>query len=226
MSSSNTELPDTPPCLEWNSSIPNPFGYQPSLAWGITFSIIFIGSFGMHCRQAYKYRKWWLLAFVMGSLGEASGWVSRSVSHKCPYSVQAFEAQLASLIMGMPPEVVSPGYKHILMHQIAPAITTAGIYSILAMMIPILGEHNSPLKPRLYLIIFLTVDFFSLLLQGIGGGLAGAAFSQKKDTSTATTIMVTGIIFQLASTVVFVTLLEFVLYRSIKTLHDNQYGIS
>lgn len=101
MSSSSPQLPDIHPCLEWDPQISNPYGYHPSLAWGITFTVLFIGSFGMHCWQAYKYRKWWLLAFSMGALGEVSGWVSRIASHKCPYSVPAFEAQLASLITGM-----------------------------------------------------------------------------------------------------------------------------
>jgi len=52
--------------------------------------------------------------------------------------------------------------------------------------------------------------------------MAGAAFSKGKDTATATTIMVTGIIFQLASTVVFVTLMESVLFRGLSTLQANR----
>ncbi|OBT43380.1 hypothetical protein VE00_05712 [Pseudogymnoascus sp. WSF 3629] len=198
-----TELPPTPPCLAWNHRIPNPFGYQPSLPAAIIFSAIFLGVLVTHSYQAYHFRKLWLITFVLGTLGELSGWVSRIGSHACPYSVQSFEAQLASLIM-------------------APAFTTAGIYSILALTIPVIGHNTSPLKPRLYLIIFLTVDFFSLLLQGIGGGMAGAAFSKKQDTTTATTIMVTGIIFQLCSTCVFATLYELVLYRGRNVLLRNR----
>lgn len=52
--------------------------------------------------------------------------------------------------------------------------------------------------------------------------MAGAAFSKKQDTSTATTIMVTGIIFQLASTCVFATLYELVLYRGREVLIRNR----
>jgi hypothetical protein len=96
----STELPPTPPCLAWNHRIPNPFGYQPSLPAAIIFSTIFLGVLVTHSYQAYHFRKLWLITFVLGTLGELSGWVSRIGSHACPYSVQSFEAQLASLIMG------------------------------------------------------------------------------------------------------------------------------
>lgn len=52
--------------------------------------------------------------------------------------------------------------------------------------------------------------------------MAGAAFSRKEDTTTATTIMVSGIIFQLGSTCIFTTLFEFVMLRGIKTLRKNR----
>lgn len=109
--------------------------------------------------------------------------------------------------------------------NIAPAFTTAGIYVILAGLIPILGQHTSPLglKPKLYLIIFMMVDFFSLLLQAVGGGMAGSAFSAKKDTKPATNIMVSGIVFQLASTCVFVTLYEIVIFRAARTIARNRH---
>ena len=89
-------------------------------------------------------------------------------------------------------------------------------------MIPILGQHTSPLKPKLYIIIFMTVDFFSLLLQGVGGGMAGAAFSKKQDTTKATNIIIAGILFQLASTCTFVTLFEYVMWRGWSTLKRNR----
>src|ERR1700712_3441958 len=90
------------------------------------------------------------------------------------------------------------------------------------MVIPILGYNTSPLRPRLYLIIFMSVDFASLLLQAIGGGMAGAAFSRHEDTATATTIMVSGIIFQLGSTCIFATLFEIILYRGVFPLRKNK----
>ncbi|KAH1656061.1 hypothetical protein KXX15_006023 [Aspergillus fumigatus] len=92
----------------------------------------------------------------------------------------------------------------------SPAFTTAGIYGVLGLMIPIIGQDKSPLQPNLYLIIFMMVDFFSLLLQAVGGGLAGAAFSQNSSPWPGTYTMVAGIIWQLVSTCVFATLVEYV----------------
>lgn len=77
----------------------------------------------------------------------------------------------------------------------APAFTTAGIYGILCLVDPIVGRDKSSLSPRLYLIIFMIVDFFSGSLQAIGGGLAGAAFGNNTDPGPGTYIMVAGVVW-------------------------------
>ena len=89
-------------------------------------------------------------------------------------------------------------------------------------MIPILGHHTSPLKPKLYLIIFLTVDIISLVVQGVGGALAGQAFGKKQSTDTSTAIMVGGIIFQLVFTCIFTWLYQYVLFRGFPTIRRNK----
>jgi hypothetical protein len=65
------------------------------------------------------------------------------------------------------------------------------------------------------------LDFFSLLLQAIGGGLASAAFSQNTDPRPGTCTMVAGIIWQLASTCVFATLMEIVIFRAAREICVN-----
>lgn len=182
----------TPDCLPYSLNIPTPFGYRPSLVAGIIFMILFLGVTIVHVWQAFRHRNIWLgLAFSLGTFGELVGWLGRTVAYRCLYSVKLLEMQLAALIM-------------------APAFTTAGIYGVLGLMIPIIGQDKSPLQPNLYLIIFMMVDFFSLLLQAVGGGLAGAAFSQNSSPWPGTYTMVAGIIWQLVSTCVFATLVEYV----------------
>ncbi|KAH2567324.1 hypothetical protein KXV70_005297 [Aspergillus fumigatus] len=169
----------TPDCLPYSLNIPTPFGYRPSLVAGIIFMILFLGVTIVHVWQAFRHRNIWLgLAFSLGTFGELVGWLGRTVAYRCLYSVKLLEMQLAALIM-------------------APAFTTAGIYGVLGLMIPIIGQDKSPLQPNLYLIIFMMVDFFSLLLQAVGGGLAGAAFSQNSSPWPGTYTMVAGIIWQL-----------------------------
>ncbi|RHZ57057.1 hypothetical protein CDV55_103341 [Aspergillus turcosus] len=193
----------TPACLPYNPNIPTPFGYRPSLVAGIIFMILFSAVTIVHAWQSFRHRNIWLgLAFTLGAFGEFIGWLARTVAYRCPYSVKFLEMQLAALIM-------------------APAFTTAGIYGVLSLMIPIIGYDKSPLRPNLYLVIFMTVDFFSLLLQAVGGGLAGAAFSKNTSPWPGTYIMVAGIIWQLVSTCVFATLLEYVIYRGLGPIARN-----
>jgi len=66
-----------------------------------------------------------------------------------------------------------------------------------------MGHQYSPITPKLYLWIFCTCDFISLVLQAIGGGLASSNVPNNSST-TGTHIMVSGVIFQLASISVFV----------------------
>ncbi|GIJ85948.1 hypothetical protein Asppvi_004819 [Aspergillus pseudoviridinutans] len=193
----------TADCLPYNPNIPTPFGYRPSLVAGIVFMILFAGVTVGHVWQSFRHRNIWLgLAFSLGAFGEFTGWLARTVAYRCPYSVKLLEMQLAALIM-------------------APAFTTAGIYGVLSLMIPLIGEDKSPLRPKSYLLIFMTVDFFSLLLQAVGGGLAGAAFSQNTSPWPGTNTMVAGILWQLLSTCVFATLLEYVIYRGLGPISRN-----
>lgn len=41
--------------------------------------------------------------------------------------------------------------------------------------IVILGPEYSRLSPRNYVIVFVVIDVLSLILQGVGGGMSGAA---------------------------------------------------
>lgn len=207
--------------MDYDPHVPNPYGYHPSLAVGIIFLILFGTSMAMHVWQAFHYRTRWLAAFALGAFGEFVGWIARTVAYRCSYSVRFFEMQLASLIMGEKTTPLSVLAQ--LTRSTALAFTTAGIYIILSVLIPIVGLHTSPLPPKPYLVIFMIVDFFSLLLQAIGGGMAVAAFTRNTDTRPSTYIMVSGILFQLVSTCVFATLFEIPFFRASTTIRMNKH---
>jgi hypothetical protein len=98
----------------------------------------------------------------------------------------------------------------------APTFFTAGIYILLGRFISLLGRESSLLRPALYLWIFCSCDFLSLVIQAVGGGMASEANEAGGDTKPSTDIMVAGIVIQLASITVFVFLaLEF-LRRTIR----------
>ncbi|KAJ5574313.1 uncharacterized protein N7459_008740 [Penicillium hispanicum] len=202
---SEAKLTNSHICTSYQSSIPNGFGYRPSLVAGIIFTAIFLGTLCLHAWQTTLHRRFWLgAAFCIGAFGELAGWIARLAAYPCPYSGRLMEMQLAALIM-------------------APAFTTAGIYGILTLVIPIIGRDKSPLRPRLYLIIFMIVDFFSGSLQAIGGGLAASSMAEDADTRPGTYTMVAGVVWQLVSTCVFATLLEVVILRARHTIWGNPY---
>ncbi|KAJ9195579.1 hypothetical protein DTO021D3_5035 [Paecilomyces variotii] len=162
-----------------------PYGYQPSLAAGIVFCVLFGLSMLVHTVQALWKRNWWCFTFVVGCITEVLGWAARTWSSQCPYNGNAFLMQISTLI-------------------IAPTFFTAGIYVLLGRFIQIFGRNSSVLSPAMYLWIFCTCDVVSLVVQAIGGGIASSESNQNTSTKPGTDIMVAGIIFQLASITIFV----------------------
>ncbi|EED19947.1 RTA1 domain protein, putative [Talaromyces stipitatus ATCC 10500] len=174
-------------CHAWDPALYNDtnYGYVPSLAAGIVFTVLFGLSMIAHTVQFIWTRWWWCSVFSVGAMVEVLGWAGRAWSSQCPYMLTPFLMQISTLI-------------------IAPAFFTAGIYVILGRLINVLGRSSSILSPALYLWIFCTCDIISLVVQAIGGGMASSeAGKVDGDTKPGTDIMVAGIVFQLASITVF-----------------------
>ncbi|KAE8382569.1 RTA1 like protein-domain-containing protein [Aspergillus bertholletiae] len=162
------------------------YGYEPSLAAGIVFLVLFGLSMIVHTVQLTWKRTWWCAVFSIGCLTEVLGWAGRTWSSKCPYNMTAFLMQISTLI-------------------IAPTFFTAGIYVLLGRFIQILGRESSILSPKMYLWIFCTCDIISLVVQAIGGGMASSETNKEGgDTAPGTHVMVAGIVFQMFSITVFV----------------------
>ncbi|CAD0086263.1 unnamed protein product [Aureobasidium vineae] len=195
--------PYIPPCAPYGA-YPSSYGYQPSLAAGVFFSVCF-GLYTLsNVVQTFRTRCWWMgLFFSCGTILELVGWIGRTVAHSCSYSGEVNTMQIASLIMG-------------------PAYTQSGVYIALWMIVKILGREVLPVPPKLYLLVIFSVDCVCLSLQAIGGGLAGAAFDQGTSTSTGTTIMVVGIIAQLVSGMVFAGFLCIVFPRGASKIKANR----
>jgi RTA1 like protein len=101
----------------------------------------------------------------------------------------------------------------------APTFFTAGVYVILGRLIHSFGRGVSPISAAAYLYIFCTADIISLVVQAAGGGMAAIAYEQNppKNTDNGTHIMVAGILFQLVSILVFVSLFIVVICRTLKS---------
>jgi len=99
---------------------------------------------------------------------------------------------------------------------IAPVFFSAAAYITLGALIRIVGRSSSILSPRMYVIIFSTADVVSLVIQAIGGGSASVASNRGTNTKPGTNTMVAGILFQLATMVVFVGFMLDFLRRAIR----------
>lgn len=92
--------------------------------------------------------------------------------------------------------------RYLICLTIAPAFFTAGIYLCLGRIITVYGEEFSRLKPRTYTYLFVTCDLISLILQAAGGAITSIADEQSL-RDTGVNIMIAGLVFQVASLVVF-----------------------
>ncbi|OOO06870.1 RTA-like protein [Aspergillus oryzae] len=174
----------------------NLYGYQPSLAAGVFFSILFTILMILHVVHCIRRKTWWCMVFAIGCLVEVLGWAARTWSAKCPYTKSAFLMQLATLV-------------------IAPTFFSAGIYLLLGYIIRIFGRKSSYFRSDCYFWFFTVCDLISLVVQAVGGALASAALSAHRDMSNGTHIMIAGIAFQMASTLAFATCMVDCVLRTI-----------
>ncbi|KAB8220790.1 RTA1 like protein-domain-containing protein [Aspergillus novoparasiticus] len=177
----------------------NLYGYQPSLAAGVFFSILFSILMILHVVHCIRRKTWWCMVFAIGCLVEVLGWAARTWSAKCPYTKSAFLMQLATLVIG----------------QNNCDMLRTGIYLLLGYIIRIFGRKSSYFRSDCYFWFFTVCDLISLAVQAVGGALASAALSAHRDMSNGTHIMIAGIAFQMASTIAFATCMVDCVLRTI-----------
>jgi RTA1 like protein len=125
-----------------------------------------------------------MIVMVIGTFGEAVGYGGRIMMHSNPWSGAGFKTQICCLVL-------------------APSFLAAGIYVTLKHIVLYCGPEHSRLKPRLYPWTFITMDFGSIVLQAIGGGVAASAtvgdkrFRKLLDAGDG--LIVAGIAFQVAT---------------------------
>ncbi|KNG87240.1 RTA1 domain protein [Aspergillus nomiae NRRL 13137] len=172
-----------------------PYGYLPTFAPGAAFCVLFGLSAGIHMVQAIWKRTWWTLLLTVGCIAEVLGWAARIWSTQCPYNLNAFLMQFSTLI-------------------IAPTFFSAAIYIFLGCFVRIVGRASSYLGPKSYLWTFGICDIISIVIQGVGGGIASAD-SKKIDGNldNGSHIMLAGVVFQLFSMAIFMICACDVFYR-------------
>ncbi|KAJ7464071.1 RTA1 like protein-domain-containing protein [Mycena latifolia] len=182
--------------------VQSPYGYTPTEYVCIIFVVLFSLSTFLHLGQAAYYRLWWLIpSACLAGLLEITGWAARLWSSISPRIFKSFEMQIVCTIMG-------------------PTPLAAANFIILGRIINALGPAYSRLSPKLYTILFLCCDIVSLVVQGIGGGMAAGAVNRRMDPARGGHVMLGGIVFQMVTITAYVIcagefLLRYIQHRPI-----------
>jgi hypothetical protein len=160
------------------------YAYVMTRYVGLLFVSLFGLSTVLHIGQALFYRLLWLLPTVcLAGCLEVLGWSGRLwSSYNAPLKTP-FLIAICTTIIG-------------------PTPLLAANFVIVERIIVRLGAPFSRLTPKWYLIIFCSCDVVSLVVQGTGGGLASTA-TTPSGARMGANIMLGGIVFQLATLIVF-----------------------
>lgn len=143
-----------------------------------------------------------LIESLLNKLDELTfrvGYVGRLILHQNPYSSSGFKTQICCLIMG-------------------PAAFAMAIYLTLKHLVISFGRNYSYLKPHNYTRLFIACNVISVILQGVGAGLASAglasaAGSRPRRLSVGDNITMCGLVFQVFTLVLFAGLTGLYFWR-------------
>ncbi|KAK4055686.1 hypothetical protein OIV83_000232 [Microbotryomycetes sp. JL201] len=152
------------------------YGYVPSMAAAITFTVLFALITLVQTGYVIKSRSWWLIVLLLGGIGEVIGWAGgRLWSSQHVYQLDPFLIQ----------------------------ICCATLYATLGLVIRSLDPMNrySVIKPRNYA---LNQASSRIVIQAVGGAMSSMALQRNESADTGTHIMVAGVCIQLAAMLAFV----------------------
>jgi len=163
--------------------------YRVSLAPNIVFITLFSISLLAFITTFALTRRATAFTFAMtsGVILEVIGYAGRVSSWKNQWGQTGFLMQIVCL-------------------TIAPAFMAGGIYLCLRRIVYAFGPENSRISPEAYTRIFIPCDFFSLILQATGGGMASVASHSNRSPDSGDNIMVAGLAFQVFTLLIFMIL--------------------
>ena len=159
----------------------NPYGYEPSLAAAILFTVLFILTTITHIGQTLWKRTWFMFPFILGGICEIIGYIARAISaseNPGPYSQTPFVVQTITII-------------------VAPTLLAASIYMLLGRIVLMLHADERLFIRRTWLTkIFVSGDIISFFMQGIGAGVLASA-DDASSADTGKNIVVGGLFVQI-----------------------------
>lgn len=172
------------------------YGYEPSLGLNSFFVAIFAAFAIYHIVVSYLTNFWFLgCVLTIGCISEAIGYVGRIMLWKNAYDGLAFSLQISCLIF-------------------APSFVAAGIYITFKDIVSLFGSATSLLRPMQYAWVFISCDLVCLVLQAVGGGLAGSAGFDQDQRELGTDLMIAGVAIQVATLLVFAALVASYVFKT------------
>lgn len=164
------------------------YGYYPNLAANVVGAVLFFLVLAAQVIQGLWTQEWWMfVSWGITAALEMITYIGRSIGHDLPKSLPMFEMQLVCSIIG-------------------PAFMAAGLYYQLGKIVTLYGEKYSMMPPMIYCAIFTTCDVISLVIQGVGGGIAASNVQSPYGPGQGGWIMVAGIAFQVLVLSIFIIL--------------------
>lgn len=181
-----------------NIELTCPDGYAPSLAPTWIFFAAFVILTLVFFFQSFQFPTWryYALIVALGCALESLGYIARLLLHYDPFSKHGFEMSLA-------------------LFSLAPAFFAAAIYMLFAELIKTFSRSLSILGPDRYTQMFVASEALSIILQ-IAGGAAAAAVSTRDAGKSANRVLVTGLVLQLVTFLVFGVVATYYLVRIIQ----------
>ncbi|KAJ9608481.1 hypothetical protein H2200_007469 [Cladophialophora chaetospira] len=164
------------------------YHYDPSLIAAAVSAGVFGASTIFHCYQVLRTRTWYMVSLIVGGLLECAGFAARiQSSNEAPnFKLPAYIVQSLCIL-------------------VAPAFTAATVYMALNRIICVVdGGFQSPLRPRLFTLTFVSGDVISFMVQS-----TGASIMTKKKANAASTakwIIIVGLAIQVVFLSMFIVI--------------------
>jgi hypothetical protein len=158
------------------------YGYRPDMGANAFLCALFGVCFVASLVIGIMTKTWtYTIALSIGTFLECAGYIGRIMMNDNPWSESGFKLQICALVLG-------------------PSFVAAAIYLTLKHFVLYCGPQYSLIKARLYPWIFVGCDFGSMVLQGIGGGMAAAGGTKnQKLIDGGNKMIVAGIAFQVVT---------------------------
>ncbi|KAH6879863.1 RTA1 like protein-domain-containing protein [Thelonectria olida] len=164
------------------------YHYDPTIAGGVIFALLFLSTTLLHFWQLFRERCWFMIPLAVGGIFEIIGYAARSKSGD-----------------ESPNWTLGPYIMQAILLLVAPALFAATIYMELGRIVIMVDGEGHVLVPKKWMTkIFVTGDVLSFILQGGGGGYQSAGSLEALDNGAK--VIIAGLFVQLICFGVFIVI--------------------